>query len=154
MITMRDSVLSDIPDIYQDLRELDRLEALRLGVNTLDSLRKAYSHSLYCKTFRIDNEIAAMSGVAGNLFGDIGIPFLLTTNKVYEISPFTFSRIYIDQVRAMLELYPRLENYVDASYKGAVKLLKIAGFKLEGPLELGPKKHSFYKFSMDRNQWA
>jgi len=105
-------------------------------------------HSVYRKTATIEGLIAAMWGIGGDLFGLIGRPYLITSNEVYKISPLQFSKIYRKEVESMKNFFPQLENYVDASYEGAVRMLKIAGFELEGPIDFGPHKRPFYKFSM------
>jgi hypothetical protein len=148
MIEIRDSRIEDVPELLKKIRPEDLREAINLGVDPEKNLYSAYAHSLYCKTFFINDVVSAMSGVSGNLFGNVGYPFLVTTTEIYRISPLKFTRIYLEQLNIFKTLFPYLENHVDASYKGAVKLLKIAGFSLEGPELMGPNKKPFYKFTM------
>jgi len=108
-----------------------------VGVDPVVALPKAYTDSVYCKTALIDEVPAAMFGLAGVILGNVGIPFLLTSTEVSRVSPLCFARVYKDQVDEMKQYFPYLENYVDANYTGAVKMLKIAGFSLDQPIKVG-----------------
>lgn len=149
-IEIRDSVIKDVRELSKDFREKDRQEAINCGLVPHKALYQCYKQAVYKKTALIDNKVAAMWGVAGTLFGMTGQPYLVTGNSVYEISPIKFAKIYRNEVEIMKTLFPILENYVDASYEGAVRMLEIAGFKLDNPLELGPNKSLFYRFSLGR----
>lgn len=80
--------------------------------------------------------------------GTVGIPWLITTPKVYRVSPLRFARLYQNEVRAMLNLFPRLENYVAVDYEEAIRLLSVVGFTIGEPERYG--NGMFRKFSMER----
>lgn len=147
-VEIRDSTLDDVSLLGATMREADRKEAIALGLDPLEGLYYAYTHSVYRKTALVDGKIAAMWGIGGDLFGDVGRPYFVTGEGVYKISSLHFSKIYTKEVKSMKQFFPYLENYVDASYEGAVRMLKIAGFELTGPIQLGPNKSPFYRFSM------
>lgn len=148
MIEIRDSVIKDVRELSKNLREKDRKESLRLGVEPHKALYYSYQQGVYRKTAFVNNEIAAMWGVAGIFLGQIGHPYLVTTPLVETISSLQFARIYRKEVEVMTKLFPILENYVDANYPEAIKMLKIAGFQI-GPIELlGLYKTEFRKFSL------
>lgn len=117
------------------LRSKDKLEAETLGLDPRKALFNSYRRATYRKTCLINDEVAAMWGVVGTLMGVTGQPYLITGEKVSRVSALTFARIYKQEALKMKELFPVLENYVDASYKGAVRMLEIAGFTLEDPFE-------------------
>lgn len=126
------------------LRKADRLEVKRLGFNDpYDALFYAYRHAIIKRTAFVDDEIAAMWGVCGSPLSVIGQPYLLTTETV-ERAALTFVKKFKSESDEMLKIFPVLENYVDAEYKGAIKLLQIAGFTVEEPELLG--KEMFRKF--------
>lgn len=120
-------------ELSLDLRERDILEAERMGLDPRKAVFQAYRKGLYRRTALIDDEVAAMWGVAGDALGEIGTPYLITGHKVKRVSPLRFSRIYRNEVQVMKELFPKLENYVDATYTGAVRMLSLSGFKLGEP---------------------
>jgi hypothetical protein len=86
-----------------------------------------------------------MWGVAGISLGIKGMPYLITSPLSETISPIKFAKIYTSQVKEMKKLFPVLENYVDASYTGAVRMLSLAGFRLD-PVTIN--NNDFFKFSM------
>jgi hypothetical protein len=91
-----------------------------------------------------------MWGICGVHIGLIGHPYLITGYKALSVSPVRFAKIYIQEVQVMKRMFPVLENYVDAEYTGACRLLEIAGFTLEGPMMLN--NNQFYRFSMTGDQ--
>ncbi len=145
-VTLVPTEIRHVKEISDNLRDEDKAEALRIGVEPRKGCFYAYRSALWKRTALIDGQAAAMWGVAGNPLGLIGQPYLITTDRVRKVSPLRFSRIYRDEVSVMSRLFPILENYVDAEYKGAVRMLKIAGFELLGPETVKPSSALFYKF--------
>lgn len=130
------------------LRKEDIKEAKALGLYPHRGVFFAYRYACYRRTALINGEVAAMWGLHGELLGSIGHPYLITGVAVTKISPITFARIYLEEVKEMSKFFPNLENYVDASYSGAVRMLKIAGFSFEGPFDT-PKGDKFLKFKLE-----
>ena len=148
MLEIKDSIEDDVFELVNNLRDEDQREADLMGLDPAESLLQATQYAVYKKSIFLDGEMRAMGGVAGNLFGSIGALYLLTSRKALELSPIKFFRIYKREVQIMSELFPTLTNYVDASYTGAVRMLSLAGFDLEGPFEYGPDKAPFIKFTL------
>lgn len=130
----------------QTLRAADKKEAERLGLDPTKAVFHAYHGAVYRKTALVNGEVAAMWGVVGTPLGTLGRPYLITGEAVEKISPYKFARIYMNEVQQMKKLFPVLENYVDASYTGAVRMLKLAGFQLGRLFNLGNSQ--FYVFTM------
>jgi hypothetical protein len=133
-------------ELYQTLRKEDTQEAIRSGLEPEKAILYSYRSALYRKTALINGDVAAMWGVCGTPLSMIGQPYLITGELVHKVSPIKFTRIYTQEVQVMKGLFPSLINYVDAEYTGAVRLLRIAGFDLEGPMMLNGNE--FYRFSM------
>lgn len=146
-IEIVDSTPKHTRELGKTLREEDKKEAERLGLDPAKAVFYAYRQASYRKTALIDNKVAAVWGVAGTPLGFTGRPYLITGTEVDKISPIKFARIYLEEVKKMRKLFPILENYVDASYLGAVRMLRIAGFKFNRTLSLGENK--FYIFTME-----
>lgn len=145
MIEIVDTTISHVRHLRKSLRNSDKQEIINAGFDPSRICMYTYKVSLWRRTGLIDGEPAAMWGVRGNLLGLVGQPYLLTTNRINLISPLKFAKIYIKEVEEMKKLFPVLENYVDASYIGACRMLKLAGFDLE-PVEINNNK--FYRFSL------
>lgn len=126
-----------IRELSQTIREKDRAEIENYGFSCAKGLWRSYKQGLNNQTALINGKVAACWGVCGVYLGDVGQPWLLTSEEVYKISPLRFARIYQREVYAMLEVFSRLENYVCASYPEAIRLLSIIGFTIGEPEKLG-----------------
>ena len=145
MITIVPSTLKHVRELSETMREADKNEMSRLGVAPHKALFYSFKFSILRRTALIDGKVAAMWGVYGVPTGITGQPYLLTSPVSETVSPLKFAKIYMNEVNQMKKLFPVLQNYVDASYTGAVRMLKLAGFELE-PVTLNG--NDFYKFSM------
>lgn len=139
-----------IRELAMTLRPHDRREAEAYGFPTNKILWRSYKNSIMRNTAFIDDQVAAVWGVNGTPLGDVGEPFLATSEIVDRISPLRFCRIYQEEVLRMLGIFPKLVNYVDSQYTKAVRLLDIVGFKIDEPLPFGPHGTLFCRFSMER----
>lgn len=144
-VIVKVSVLDDVEKLSKTIRVKDRKEAEALGMSAEKALYLTFKHGLLRRTAFIDGEVAAMWGVTGTPFSLVGIPYLVTGELSEKITPLEFCRIYKKEVEVMNGLFPILENYVDASYTEAVRLLKITGFELTPEVI---NNHHFYKFKM------
>jgi hypothetical protein len=132
------------------MREADEREITCLGLVAHRVLFRSYRYSIIRKTAIVDGEVAAMFGASGVLFGRVGQPWFLTGPASEKVDPIEFARLYRKEVRQMLHLFPILENWVDASYDKAVRLLTIAGFEMGEPKPFGPNNALFRKYRMSR----
>lgn len=142
---IRVSVLSDVEKLSKTMREKDRKEAEALGMSAEKALYLTFKQALLRRTIYLNDEIVAMSGVTGTPLSIIGRPYLVTSTACDTISPLKLCRLYKKEVAEMNSIFPVLENYVDANYAEAVRLLRMTGF------ELSPEKinnNDFYKFRM------
>lgn len=137
-----------IPMLKDSLRDKDRAEIMNLGITPSRALWRSFRRSIMCKTVFVDGEIAAIFGISGEILGEIGRPWLLTSPAAEKVSPLRFVRIYQKEVEEMLKLFPYLASVVDASYDGAVRLLENVGFTVHEPQPLGPDNAAFRKFEM------
>ncbi len=128
---------SHIAVLKNNLRRQDADEILRFGVSIKHALWRSYRTSVVRKTALIDGVVAACWGVNGMLMGNIGQPWLMTTPEVKRISPLKFVRIYQEEVIQMLKMFPKLENFCDAEYDSAIRLLEIIGFNIGEPQAIG-----------------
>lgn len=147
------SIITTVPghivELKANLRQEDAEEILRLGVTVPKALWYSYKHSLIRKTALIDGVVAACWGLGGIFLGKVGQPWLMTTPEIKRVSSLKFARIYQQEVIEMLKLFPKLENYVDAEYAGAVRLLEIIGFTVQSPESFGTGG-MYRKFEMVR----
>jgi hypothetical protein len=130
------------------MRAADQAEIRGFGLVPHRTLWVSYRHSLMRRTALVDGEVAAMWGVTGAPLGRAGRPWLLTGPACDRVSPIRFARIYRDEAVSMLGLFPALENIVDSSYYGAVRMLCLAGFTVHDPVPMGVDGKCYSRFEM------
>lgn len=144
-VTIVPAVPSHVAAIVRALREADVREIRCLGVPVRRGVWLSYRLALLRRTALVDGEVAAMWGVGGTPLSRVGRPWMLTTPAV-ERAVFTFVRKYRSEVQEMLGLFPALENYVDASYEGAIRLLRLGGFTVHEATPMGAAGAPFCRF--------
>ena len=132
-----------------NLRREDEQEALAAGVTAKRAVWRSFKASSIRRTAFIGEDIAAMWGVTGILLGNVGNPWLLTTDAIEKL-PLAFFKEARCQVRDMLAAHPILFNYVPESYTRAVRFLALLGFTIDAPAPFGPNRASFHRFHMER----
>jgi hypothetical protein len=143
-------VPSTIADVYRlagHLRPGDRDECLAIGLDPRQALRDTFRQAIIRKTYFVDGKLAAMAGLCGEMIGEEGRPFLMTTEAV-ERAPVAFLKHARLMVAEMLRHKGRLAGDVAASYSKAHRLLEALGFVLGPPRPLGPKGAMFCSFTL------
>jgi hypothetical protein len=139
-VSVDDSLLADCYQLAATLRDLDRKEIEAFGIDATDLIVRTFSNGILRKSYFVDGELAAMSGMniglGGSLLDDVGHPYLLTA-KVAERAPVAFFRCAKEAVHEMLTVKPVLSGEVLSEYRGAVKLLMRLGFHVGEPRPLG-----------------
>lgn len=143
------SVAADVYRLAANLRDADRNEVEALGIEPRAGIRKSFRHAILRKTYYVDGEIAAMSGLCGSMLGDVGDPYLMTSLLVERV-PVSFVKLARIGIEEMLQHKSRLENYVIAEYRGACRLIEVLGFTLEAPEPGGPMGKPFRRFWITR----
>jgi hypothetical protein len=148
-VEVRESRISDVYRLAGSLREGDAAEVAALGFDPRAALRRSFRDAVLRRSYFVDGELAAMSGLCGAFLSDIGEPYLLTA-PVVERAKVSFLRHARASVAEMLEWRMRLEGHVAASYVRACRLLTALGFTLTAPEPLGPNGALFQQYSLMR----
>lgn len=148
-IQIVNSTLNHVKELSESIRQKDQEEAIALGLKPHRALFFSYKHAVLRRSCLVDGKVAAMWGVCGTPLGMRGQPYLITGEVSNTVSPIRFAKIYLKEVENMKSLFPVLENYVHSSYEGAVGMLRLAGFKLDEPIDI--KGSKFQRFSMVNN---
>lgn len=138
--------LSHVQELGRTMNREHILEYEGIGQKSHRALWRSWKRAVIRKTAIVDGEVGAIWGVGGSFIGLIGYPFLVTSPKAREVNPHEFASIYRTEVRKMLELFPILENWVDNTYIGAIKLLKLSEFSLDEPIPIGKMKRLYRRF--------
>lgn len=148
MIEITQTLPSHIEELADNLREADAKEITCFGISIREALAESNRHAQMSKTALVNGVVAGIWGLNGIILGDVGQPWLLTS-PICDQYPLQFVLLYRQEVRKMLEMYPRLENIVDNSYTRAVKVLELVGFKLGEPQPMGHTGAMFRSFWKD-----
>jgi hypothetical protein len=139
--------------LARTMRDADRREIENLGFGVKKALYRAFRNSVMCKAALIHGEVAAVWGLAVALrenvspLSDLGVPWLHTSALVEQV-PFSFVRVGKRELAAMRQLRPKLESFVAADYKEAIKFLKILGFTVDKAEPLGLNGSLYCRFHM------
>lgn len=144
-LEVRHSEIGDVYRLAANLRDGDRAEALALGFDPARAIRASYRDAILRRSYLVDGELAAMSGLCGALLSDIGQPYLMTTPAA-ERAKVSFLRLARAAVDEMMHHRMRLEGHVAASYTRAIRLLNALGFDLSKPEPIGPQGALFCAF--------
>jgi hypothetical protein len=146
----------EIKHVYalaKTMREADKREIENLGFGVKKALYRAFRNSVLCRAALIHGEPIAIWGLAVALrqdvspLSDLGVPWLHTSPLVEKI-PVAFVKVAKRELAAMRHLRPKLESFVAADYKEAVKFLKILGFAIDKAEPLGLNGSLYCRFHM------
>lgn len=136
MIEIVPTTFCHILRLRNSLREDDRREIECLGFTPLRGILESYRGGLINKTALVNGKVAAMWGLKETNKNE-GMPWFLTTKALEEAPPLFFVRTYKKEVEEMLEIFPRLVNHVLFDYVSSIRVLRLAGFTVEGPEQYG-----------------
>ena len=143
---LRKANLKDLNHVCENMREMDRLEAVyQTGQEPADALRLTYLAGEQVLTIAGDND--QPMGLCG-VISDGCIWMICTdelfTNKKYKIQLIRKGREWVDN---LLKSYKVLYNFVYAENKSAIKWLKSLGFTfIKYHEEYGMQGKPFYEF--------
>lgn len=93
-------------------------------------LWRRYRKSIICKTAFFSDNIAAIWGITGELFGNTGYPWMVLS-PVVNGQPMKMVFAYNNGMRQFQSIYPILEDYVATDSSEKAKMLKLIGFNFE-----------------------
>lgn len=117
------------------------------GATPVEALRRAFGLSTHVWALRdIMGQPLALWGVGPHsLLAGRGCPWLLAADDFETLGPdiARFSRPFLAGMR---ELYPQLENRVDARHSKAVRWLSWLGFTIDPAMPWGAEGRPFHRF--------
>ena len=139
-----------IDQLKGKLRIADEIECQALcGLSADDALQDGFEKSLQSWVGMMDEEPILAFGVASPaLISDTGIPWMLATDNISKVGMAVIRRSK-KYVRAMLDLFPKLENFVDAENAVSIRWLAWCGFMIAPPMPLRPDGRPFHHFWME-----
>jgi hypothetical protein len=117
------------------------------GLAPAEALRRSYELSSHVWTVRGDDgRPIALWGVGPlSLIEGRGCPWLLAADAFETLGP-GIARLSRPLLAAMRDLYPRLENHIDARHTKAVRWLSWLGFTIDPAKPWGVEGRPFHRF--------
>lgn len=143
----RDLYTIDIPVVLSMKMRAEDQEECRAasGMEPEAALAFAVLNSVDVKVIVLDGEIVGVFGIGPSPYG--GAPWMLATDDLFSKGlRGLFSKVSVDVVAGMLEKYQRLENYVAASNKKAIRWLDWLGFSFGKKIRLVDPNVEFVHF--------
>lgn len=151
ILSIRSAHPDDCAPIAACMRADDRREVAVLGQTPYEALHESLTESSITYTVLTDGEPAAMFGLMPlSVIGNHACIWLLTSDLVDSIASITFVRMSRHIISQFLDLYPVLENWVDARYMQAIKWLTLCGAHFDASREIGPERITFRHFAIRR----
>lgn len=138
--------------IAADMRQADIDEIWASHHYTpVEALMEGWKDSYLSAIVTIEDEPCVMLGlVIHDILSGSGVPWLLGTENVLK-----HKREFVRQVPAvidmMLDICPKLTNFVHVENRASVRWLKRIGFILDDPLPYGCENELFHRFHLERS---
>lgn len=129
MAYYRPSKVADCDELAPKMREADAREVYAAsGLSQSDALYMSMAGSEETNSIIHEDEVIGMFGVGACELTGNGIPWMLASDKITDIS-LQFLRESRAWIKGVQERYPILYNHVAAENEVAVTWLKFLGFK-------------------------
>jgi hypothetical protein len=135
------------------LRQLDyqELEAARgFDMQPLEVLLDAWRISAVTYAAELAGQAIACWGVHPvSVMGGIGVPWLLTSDEITR-RPLAAATLARPALGVLLDVYPRLIQWVDARHEPALRFVRWLGFHVEDAQPYGPYGMPFHPVAIGR----
>lgn len=144
-VVIRGARFEDVAPLALTMRAEDRAEVwASQHLTPAEALEASLRHSVMAFTFEIIGMPAAMFGlIPGSIIGGRACVWLLTGEACDRI-PVTFLKLSRKMISRFLELYPVMENWIDARYERAVKWARLCGAEVEDAAPWGAEGLPFH----------
>jgi len=137
-------------DICTRVRQADVDEFAAQGVTVESAMHTGLQISTYTWAGLRDGKVICVFGVASpSVLSGEGVPWMIGSHDLDKCAKgfLPRSRVVLNH---MLDLYPHLENYVDARNTRAIRWLRWLGFKIHDAQPYGKMGLPFHRFEMWR----
>jgi hypothetical protein len=126
--------ISHLDRLMARMRREDRLECRRAGVSEEKAVVATLQDSIFRAAVEVDGELVAIFGLSTQaILSDRATVWLFTTEQ-FPRHARALVRLTRDAIIPALHgKFSVLENYVDASYTGALRFAEVCGFSIAPP---------------------
>lgn len=144
MINIRQATITDACYLCTRLRQQDQDEVQAShGVTGEQAVLLSFARAGISYVAVLDGRPICLFGVTPAPYG--GYPWLLGTDAMEQL-PVTFFRTSRAYIKAFLQEFGYLENYVDARNTLSIQWLRWLGFTIHPPAPYGIEQKPFHKF--------
>jgi hypothetical protein len=139
----------DIRTLVENMRQADRNELAAATSATLTQVVSgSVKRAVYSKAGFVGDDLVCIFGLGkpASLLDDKGIPWMLGTPLIEQHSRL-FLRHGKKQLKIMLGIHPKMENWVYSKNETAIEWLKWLGFQFHDPQPWGWQGEYFHRFS-------
>lgn len=117
----------------------------------IEAVMDSWNVSMYSVVVMVNNTPCVIMGLLNcDLLSGTGIPWLLGTEKALKHAR-EFLRLSPPVIEEMLNVCPRLFNYVHVNNKVSIRWLEWLGFIIDKPVPYGSNDELFHKFHLERS---
>ena len=137
--------------IADNMREEDIIEVWASGRHTpIEALEMSIKNSRKIVIVYADDvPLAALGIVSRDFLSGVGVPWLLSADQALKHKR-QFLELSPPVIEEMLDMCPKLINYVHAENRLSIRWLKWLGFTIEDAKPTGPGGELFHRFTMER----
>ncbi len=138
--------------IADNMRAEDIIEVYAAGRHTpIEALEMSMKNSRRSVVVYDNDDVplAILCIVLRDFLSGVGVPWLLSTEQALKHKR-QFLELSPPVIQEMLDMCPKLVNYVHADNKLSIRWLRWLGFTIEDPKPAGPSKELFHRFTMER----
>lgn len=143
--------LEIVRSIAADMRPADADEVFAShGHTPIQAIMGGWEVSQYSVVIMVNNTPCVIMGLVNrDILTGTGVPWLLGTENALKYSREYF-KLSPPVIKEMLDICPRLFNYVHAENKMSIKWLRWLGFNIDEPKPHGVKGELFHRFHLER----
>lgn len=147
MFELRQVATESVQYVADNMRQGDAIEVWASHRFTPhEALNAGIKDSQYAAVAWIDDEPVAVYGLrVESVTSGIGVPWLLATESAMKHKS-EFLKQSPSVVRNMLNICPKLYNYVHVENKASIRWLKWLGFEFDEPIPYGEEGEMFQRF--------
>lgn len=151
MIKIFNTTEDHIRELSLNIRDGDKKECLDIyGEQPYHVISSSFIMSYETYTGWDDGVLGIVGVVHPSLLGEAATPWLLTSNLLTK-KPRHLLKFTKPFIQRWLDMWPVLENYIDAEYTAALRWAKWSGFTIHEPTPYGVKKIPCCKIEIRRN---
>ncbi len=128
-ITITETCPFHLREMAETMQSESAERAMRFGTTPLKALWSNYRRSIICKSLFINGKLAAIFGISGIVFSEVGTPWICMTPET-EQYPMRVAFRFKKELEQMSKMFPVLEDYLDENNEKGIRFMQLMGFNV------------------------